>query len=214
MEANKIAVRTLCISILAVVAVELAAHLLIAQNPHHPLLVLGVARLLEIVLIVLIVSIWGEGPDSIGLKQSKTVSGLKRGLLWSAAFGMVTCLAFVALLLAGINPLKLLQIGLPADPTALTLYFLIGGVVGPVAEEVFFRGVLYGFLRRWGVAVALVFSTLIFLLSHGIVHGIPITQVVGGILFAVAYEVEHDLIVPITIHCLGNLAIFSISLIY
>ena len=127
---------------------------------------------------------------------------------------MITCLAFAALFLAGINPLKLLQVRLPTNPTALTLYLLIGGIVGPVAEEVFFRGVLYGFLRRWGIAVALFFSTLIFLLSHGIVHGIPITQVVGGILFAVAYEVENVLIVPITIHCLGNLAIFSLSLIY
>ena len=66
MEANKIAVKILFISILAVVAIELAAHRLISQNPHHPLLVLGAARLLEIVLIVITVSIWGDGPESIG----------------------------------------------------------------------------------------------------------------------------------------------------
>jgi hypothetical protein len=39
-----------------------------------------------------------------------------------------------------------------------------------------------------------------------------LTQAVGGILFAVAYEVERSLLVPITIHVLGNLAIFSLSL--
>jgi membrane protease YdiL (CAAX protease family) len=35
---------------------------------------------------------------------------------------------------------------------------------------------------------------------------------VGGIVFAIAYEKEKNLMVPITIHCLGNLAIFSLSI--
>jgi membrane protease YdiL (CAAX protease family) len=34
---------------------------------------------------------------------------------------------------------------------------------------------------------------------------------IGGILFAVSYEVEKNLLVPITIHSLGNLAIFTIA---
>jgi hypothetical protein len=42
---------------------------------------------------------------------------------------------------------------------------------------------------------------------------IPITQLVGGIVFALAYEKEKNLMAPITIHCLGNLAIFSIGLL-
>ena len=212
MEANKIGIKILTVSVLAVVAIEFAATILISPNLHHPLLVLGVARLLEIILIVLIVSIWGKGPASIGLTQSTLITGLKRGLIWSAGFGTITALTFAALTLAGINPLELLQVRLPTKPGAIALYFVIGGIVGPVAEEVFFRGVLYGFLRRWGFTLALVLTTLFFLLSHGIVHRIPITQAVGGILFAVAYEVEKILIVPITIHCLGNLAIFTLSL--
>jgi membrane protease YdiL (CAAX protease family) len=40
---------------------------------------------------------------------------------------------------------------------------------------------------------------------------IPITQLIGGILFAVAYEIEKNLLVPITIHFMGNLAIFTLS---
>jgi membrane protease YdiL (CAAX protease family) len=89
----------------------------------------------------------------------------------------------------------------------------VGGVVSPIAEEVFFRGILYGFLRRWGVLVAVVGSTVIFVLAHPIISGIRLTQIVGGLVFAVAYEVEGNLMVPITIHALGNLAIFSLSLV-
>jgi membrane protease YdiL (CAAX protease family) len=210
-ETNKIEINILSLSILAVVSVELATALVLAQNLYRPLFLMGGARFLEVILIVLVVSIWGCGLESIGLAQAKIVPGLKRGLIWSAAFAVISSLAFAALFLAGIDPLKLLQTRLPTKPGTLTLFFLVGGIVGPIAEEVFFRGVLYGFFRRWGFAVALVLSTLIFLLSHGMVHGVPITQAVGGILFAVAYEVESILIVPITIHCLGNLAIFVLS---
>jgi len=41
-----------------------------------------------------------------------------------------------------------------------------------------------------------------------------VPQIVGGIIFAIAYEKEGSLIVPITIHVLGNMAIFTLSLIY
>jgi len=50
-------------------------------------------------------------------------------------------------------------------------------------------------------------------LAHPIFPGIPLPQVVVGIVFAVAYEIEGSLMVPITIHILGNLAIFTLSLI-
>ena len=48
---------------------------------------------------------------------------------------------------------------------------------------------------------------LVFVLAHPIFPGIPLAQVVGGIVFAVGYEIEGSLMVPITIHVLGNLAI-------
>jgi len=51
-----------------------------------------------------------------------------------------------------------------------------------------------------------------FVLPHVAFSKIPIVQVVGGIVFAVAYEIEESLMVPITIHVLGNLAIFTLSM--
>ena len=126
---------------------------------------------------------------------------------------MVAFFAFVVLFVVGINGLTLIQAHLPKKPSEIILFFVIGGMVGPVAEEIFFRGMLYGFFRRWGVVVALVLSTLIFVLAHPVFPGIPVTQVVGGIVFAVAYEVEGSLMAPITIHALGNMGIFTLSLI-
>ena len=59
--------------------------------------------------------------------------------------------------------------------------------------------------------MAIVISTALFVLSHATDSSLPITQVIGGLLFAVAYEIEKNLVVPIIIHSLGNLAIFCLS---
>jgi hypothetical protein len=213
MEAKKIKLRTLLLCFAAVLAIELVTWVVTSKSPYHPMLILATARLLQILLIILIVLTWGKGFSSIGLARSEMLSGLKKGLLWSAGFGALVSIACVGLFVAGINPLTLMKARLPTQTGDLILFFIVGGMVGPVAEELFFRGVLYGFLRRWGLIVALVLSTLIFVLCHPIGHGIPITRLVGGFLFALAYEFGGSLIVPITIHGLGNLAIFTISLI-
>lgn len=213
MEAKEIQIKTLFLCLSAVIAVELATWVVTSKSGYHPMLILATARLLQILLIILIVVTWGKGLPSIGLARSEMVSGLKKGLLWSAGFGAIGSVACVGLFAASINPLTLIKARLPTQTGDLVLFFIVGGMVGPVAEEVFFRGILYGFLRRWGVIVALILSTLIFVLCHPISHGIPVTRLVGGLLFALAYEFGGSLIVPITIHTLGNLAIFTLSLI-
>ena len=212
MEAKQIEIKALLISLAAVVLIEAATRMVISAGLCYPMIILGGARVLEIGLIILCVLIWGKGLPSIGLTRSRIVPGLRKGLIWSAGFAVVTFLAFVILFVAGIDALKLIEVRLPAQHGEIILFFLVGGMVGPLAEEVFFRGMLYGFLRRWGVVVALVVSTLMFVLAHAIFPGIPLPQVVGGIVFAVAYEIEGSLMVPITIHVLGNLAIFTLSM--
>jgi membrane protease YdiL (CAAX protease family) len=214
MEAKEIPIRTLFFCLAAVLAVELGTRVVTAKPIYHPMLTLGGARLLEILLIVLIVVTWGQGLSSVGLARSEMVSGLKKGLIWSAGFGAITSIICIGLFAASMNPLTFIRAQLPTQTSDLILFFIVGGLFGPVAEELFFRGILYGFLRRWGVIMALVFSTLIFVLCHPIHQGIPVTRLLGGILFAVAYEFSGSLIVPITIHVLGNLAIFTISLMF
>ena len=176
------------------------------------LIIDGVARAIQISLLLLIVSIWGKGMSSVGLARDQIVFGIKRGLIWSGVFGICACLGFAVLYATDINPLKLIKTPLPPSTQGIILFLAVGGLVAPIAEEVFFRGIVYGFLRQWGVLLALVGTTVIFVLAHAITSRIPVTQMVGGIVFAVAYEVEGSLMVPITIHVLGNMAIFALSL--
>ena len=214
MEAKKIQIKALILSVASIIVIEVAHTVGVSKGLSYPLVILGAARFLEIVLITLIFLIWGKGLTSIGLGLDTMATGLKKGLIWSVCFGVIVLSACLLLSVLGINPLPLIRTYLPQRPGEITLFFFVGGVVGPIAEEVFFRGVLYGFLRRWGVVVALVISTLVFVLIHPLKSGFPATQVVGGILFAISYEVGGSLVAPITIHALGNMAIFTLSLLF
>ncbi len=213
MEAKKIEIKIFFLALATLVFIETAAILSVSGIKVPPVVVTGVVRLIEIALIIIIVLVWGKGLSSIGLVPSKMVNGLIRGLLWSAGFGIITLFAFITLFLVDINPLALIHTRLPAKSIQIVLFFLVAGIVGPVAEEIFFRGIIYGFFRRWGVAAALILSSVMFVLAHLTLSTIPIPQIVGGIIFAISYEKEGSLIVPITIHSLGNMAIFTLSLI-
>lgn len=213
MEAKKIKIKTLIICLGAICFVEVARWLVTSKNLWDPMIGLGTARLFETILILLIVLLWGKGLTSVGLAPSKIFQGVIKGLTWSVGFGVLALLGFFILSIYGHNPLQLIKTRLPRWPGDILLFYLVGGIVAPIAEEVFFRGVLYGFFRRWGVVVALVLSTVLFVLPHLGGHGPPVTQIIGGLLFAVAYEIEGNLMTPITIHSLGNLTIFTISLL-
>ncbi len=213
METKPITLNTLLISAAALIAIELAVNAIIARGLLPFMIGQGLARIFQIIVIVVIVRRWGKGLISIGISRPTIPGGLSKGFLWSLGFGIATGFVFGILFLFGVDVLKLFQTSLPLSRISIFLFLCVGVLIAPIAEEIFFRGILYGFFRRFGVAPALMISTLIFVLLHLVRQGIPLTQIVGGLLFAVAYEVEKNLFVPIVIHCLGNLAIFSLSLI-
>jgi membrane protease YdiL (CAAX protease family) len=213
MEANEIKLNTLVISILGIAAVEFAARMLINRNLLDPLTGVGLARVAEIIFLLILIKLREKRLTTIGLASSTVYSGLKRGLIWSLSFGAAAGIVLLITYLAGIKVSALFRMQFPTESSRLVAFLLAGVLIGPLAEEIFFRGILYGFFRRWGIPLAIILSTLLFVLPHSPSSGaaIPITQLIGGILFAVSYEIEKNLLVPITIHSLGNLAIFTLA---
>jgi membrane protease YdiL (CAAX protease family) len=212
MEANKIRTNTIIISIFVIAAIEIIARLCINRDLVTFLIGLGLARLAEIIFLLMLVKISENGFSVLGLSSTNVYEGFKKGLIWAVIFGVAAGVILFIIYLSGINVPGLFKMQLPAKRN-MVAYFLIGAFFAPLAEEIFFRGILYGFFRRWGISAAIILSTLLFVLSHTSGHTLPITQLVGGILFAVSYEVEKNLLVPITIHSLGNLAIFTLAAI-
>jgi uncharacterized protein len=202
---------TVAISLTVIFATELLGWWIIKRLNMAPLAVIGLIRIFQITAIGRLVVKQEGDLGAIGWAPRLWMPGLKKGAIWSLAFGAVAAVAMVAIYFSGQNPLHLIRSPLPPHMEELILFFAVGGLIAPVAEELCFRGIVYSFFRRWGILIALVASTAIFVVLHTI-HGLPVTQIVGGIVFAIAYETTGNLMVPITIHCLGNIAIFTLSL--
>jgi membrane protease YdiL (CAAX protease family) len=86
-------------------------------------------------------------------------------------------------------------------------------VAAPVVEEIFFRGFLFGGLRRYvSFLPAAALSGVIFSLSHGDV-GLVIPFTLVGIVLAYAYEKTGTLFGSISIHFVFNLVSFAVLLL-
>jgi len=211
METTKITLKTLMLSICAIAGLEIVWPQIGADRILSPFVGLGLLRLLEIMLLTGICLTVEKNAAAIGLAPVQMLAGFQKGLAWSACFAATAGILAAVLYVAGADPIVFITAPLPvAQSEQSAVFFMVGGVIGPVAEEIFFRGILYGFFRRWGIFAAVLLSTLLFVLPHLGGGAIPLTQLVGGIVFGITYEKEKSLITPITIHCLGNLVIFSL----
>lgn len=85
------------------------------------------------------------------------------------------------------------------------------GLITPVAEELVFRGAIYGYLRRiMGLKTAMVLSALLFGLYHmNIVQGIYGT--IMGCLMVYGYEYFGHIRAAMAIHMIANLLAFCMS---
>lgn len=213
MEPGNVPLKTLGAATAGILGVEALARWASGQAGLSALAVTGAARVIDLAWIAWSVHRWGPEPQGLGVHRAGWGHGMRRGCLWTLAFGTLAAVSYAALRLAGVDAIGLLFGGRPPRPTNPALLFLVGGLIAPAAEEAYFRGLVFGFFRRWGFAPALVLSTAVFAGLHPVGAGIPVTQLVGGLVFAAAYEKERSLIVPILIHTLGNLALFSLPYI-
>jgi membrane protease YdiL (CAAX protease family) len=237
MEPNTITTNTLIRVLLIIIVTEVLALAGIKLTALPYLVVLGSLRTLQIAGILWAVIRWENGLKTIKWAPADWPAGIKKGTIWSMGFAMAAGAGVAVVFMAGYTPLQWLRSPLPADLLDRTLFFIVGGLIAPIAEEICFRGVIYTYMRdlgikagamlapkktvtsrgrRWLKTAAVVFaiaaSTVIFTLLHTF-HGIPVTQIVGGVVFAIAYETTRNLMTPIVIHSLGNLALFTLSLL-
>ncbi|MDO8536105.1 MAG: CPBP family intramembrane metalloprotease [Candidatus Omnitrophota bacterium] len=88
----------------------------------------------------------------------------------------------------------------------LTFSSLFAAIVGPIIEELFFRGFMYGALKKYiGITWAMVASACLFAALHAHVVGFfPIMAL--GLLLAYLYEKTGTLVSSITVHMIHNLS--------
>ena len=206
--------KTLLVATAAILLLESVSSLVVSADMASAMVATGLARCVGIGILLAITLKMQGRLDAIGLRPSAIGSGILRGIVWSMGFGALVAVGLAVGRLAGIIPAGLFQSRMPQHPADIFSYFLVGSGMAPIAEEIYFRGLVFGYLRRWGPIAAILGSTLLFVAVHPDLQQIPIPQIVGGLLFALSYEVEKNLMVPIVIHMSGNLALFSLPYLY
>lgn len=138
-----------------------------------------------------------------------------RGLLGSMAIGMgIAIPSWIGAQLIGYLVLRVLEpLGFRpetgvadaalsnADPVVLVMAIV---VFAPIAEELFFRGVVFNaWEREYGVTRAIIGSALLFAVIHGSPFLIPSIFVLG-IVLALVYRSTRSLPATITLHAVFN----------
>jgi uncharacterized protein len=105
------------------------------------------------------------------------------------------------------------SLGTRDSPVALVASILVVCAVAPMAEELFFRGFLFGALRKRGFPIAAGISGVTFGLAH--VASSPIGFLVPlailGVILCVVYERTGSLYPCIALHCLNNSVAFGVG---
>lgn len=164
--------------------------------------------ILGTLILLVVVKARGGRWFSLGIRADELGPDLKWTLLAALVlipvYGLLLGLAVGGVYLFADDPQRLLQERLQgaffADYGAWSMLRVL--LIYPVLEELWYRGLLYTPLRRErGRTIAILLTTLIFAFSHGM---FPVTQLLGGIIFAFAYEARRGLVAPILLHFAGN----------
>ncbi len=123
-----------------------------------------------------------------------------------------TILALVAQLIVSGNMQNLvdsarLDIIVPGGFTwgAFVVTLVMAGILAPIAEELFFRGAIFGWFRqRFGLWPATLASAAIFSLGHADALAVVVSSFVLGVVNALVYERYKSIWAPIAIHAFNN----------
>lgn len=153
--------------------------------------------------------------SDLGLRPA-TLAQIRR-----AVVAGILCYIVVTPLLAGFNALLNEPIASPQAPfvvgqsgitvVRVALMLALGGLLVPFAEELFFRGVLYSWLRgRWGVGWSVFASAAVFGAAHAAFAMVAVGAFLVGVVLAVTYERSRTLWVPVTVHAVFNSVSLSV----
>lgn len=146
-------------------------------------------------------------PFSVGVTMGRPLHLAGCGLAMVAGLG-VSCLSYIELLSGNFLDLwRAATSGGPstirltgADPANLVaLLFLVA--VGPLVEELVFRGTLFRVWRaRWNPVLALLASSALF----GLLHPLKVSSFLAAVTFVLLYTRTRSLWATVLAHSLGN----------
>jgi hypothetical protein len=171
-------------------------------------------------LVLLVVTKRYRRPiEELGLTAKNWLGGIRTGLL--GYWALVPLLIVILFVIAGLAqlfayepaPQPVVQMYLKKSTEPYLIYFtFFVAILGPIIEEVFFRGFAYtAFRQKWGAVRGMLASSAVFALMHmNLVAFFPIF--VLGIFLAYLFEKTGSLVPSMTVHMVHNLIMVSLTL--
>ena len=163
------------------------------------------------VILYFVLAKYRAGLDALGIRTSSFFRNILSGIM-----AYIFILPFLlAILFISMRVLDLLGYSPPPQPVfevfmeeknSKVLFFLtiFVSILGPLVEEMFFRGFMYGAIKkRFGIICATFLRAAVFSLLHtNIIGFLPIMTL--GILLAYIYEKTGSLVAPLAVHITHN----------
>ena len=197
----------------AVLALTLGTEAILSQDPQATVWLVGTAAISALVAALVANVIRIRSFSAIGLVET---SG--RWLMIGAGVGLLGFLInrLVVVLYFWIsgdtsNPQQgMADTAMGGSFIQFALLIILGGLLAPLGEELLFRGVVFGWLRRWGFVVAAIISAVVFGAAHGINVVFP-AAIVLGLLNAYVYEKSGSIWPSVVAHATNNTFIFVLA---
>lgn len=169
-------------------------------------------RIFQIIVVFTLLKIMNCHFSSVGLwKQWKNNrKALINSFWWCFFLGCgVYFSGWVALKTFSYNLLSKIKVSENIDLTII----LLTCILGPLFEEIVFRGILLSGLKsKFSSFSAVILSSLVFLFFH--FDGISIIPLTGGIIFGISFIQSKNLLSPFLIHIAGNFALLYSNKIF
>lgn len=170
-------------------------------------------------VILLVKKRYGRRLSDIGLTLKNLFKNIRRGVVGYVA--VIPALLVIVILLAFLaklfsyepSPQPVVEIYLKeTEERRLVFFTFFVAVVGPVIEEIFFRGFTYrAFRARWGALGGMLGSAALFAGLHmNLIAFLPIFFL--GVFLAYLYEKTGSLVPSMTVHVLHNLIMVTLTL--
>lgn len=184
------------------------------------LVIVFVSNLLLTLFIVVLAMRRGPGwRQALGLAAGGFWRRVRDGLVgYVAFFPLLIATALVAVLathLAGLEPEQnpLVPMVLGSDSIWFLVFLMVfGGLVGPITEEIFFRGFFYPALRRRaGRTAAVLINAFCFAALHG--NLVQLAPLFGlGLILALLRERTGSILASTALHCAHNTMVLLLLL--
>ena len=165
--------------------------------------IVGIVVYLLILGIVLLIARGMDRRETFALRGPtswKTAGGLTVGLFVAV---YIVAIILEAIFHAG-EEQGLDPSGWQSDRVgAFVLSVIAIGIVGPISEEMTFRGLGYALLNQWGPWAAIGVTGILFALAHGILVGLPVFFVIGAGLAFLRYR-TNSIVPAMLVHMAFN----------